>query len=224
MTRISTLALIGAVTLFAVSGSAPSLAQTSQSEIEKALSPQPATRSIGRTRSLGAPPPATAAPDPKTQAVITRSLKRAIQVIGTGDEKVEQASKEEREQIAEVVKEKPKIDLAITFDYNSDVIGPQAIKAVTELGRALSSDALKSATIMLNGHTDAAGSAEYNLALSHRRAESVRRYLVANFGIPQKQLLVTGFGKERLKDAANPLSGENRRVEVVNMQQEVAAQ
>ncbi len=57
-----------------------------------------------------------------------------------------------------MVKDKPKIDLAIFFDYNSDVVGPKAIKAVTDLGVALRSDALKGATIMLNGHTDAAGS------------------------------------------------------------------
>jgi outer membrane protein OmpA-like peptidoglycan-associated protein len=224
MTRISILALIGAVMLFAAAGNAPSFAQTSQSDIEKALAPKPAAPGMGRTRSLAAPQPA--APDPKTQAVITRSLKRAIQVIGTDTGadagKVEQASKQEREEIAEIVKEKPKIDLAINFDYNSDVVGPQAIKAVTELGRALRSDGLKNATIMLNGHTDAAGSPEYNLGLSHRRAQSVRRYLVVNFGIPEKQILVTGFGKEQLKDPANPLAGVNRRVEVVNMESQVA--
>jgi hypothetical protein len=151
MTRISTFLIAGAVALFGAAGGTPSVAQTSQSDIQKALAPKPpATRSL--TRSLKSN--AATAPDEKTQAVITRSLKRAIQVIGTdtgkGGGKVEQASREEREQIADVVKEKPKIDLAINFEYNSDAIGPQAIKAVTELGLALRSDGLKNATVMLN--------------------------------------------------------------------------
>jgi outer membrane protein OmpA-like peptidoglycan-associated protein len=96
------------------------------------------------------------------------------------------------------------------------VIGPKAVGAVNELGVALLSPALKESTILLNGHTDAAGSPDYNLALSHRRAQSVRKYLIHTFKIPEDRLLVAGFGFERLKVADQPLSGENRRVEVVN--------
>ncbi len=84
------------------------------------------------------------------------------------------------------------------------------------IGVALLSPALKGSTILLNGHTDAAGSPSYNLDLSHRRAQSVRRYLIQTFKIPEDKLLVAGFGFERLKVPDQPLSGENRRVEVVN--------
>ena len=78
------------------------------------------------------------------------------------------------------------------------------------------SEKLKGAVIMLNGHTDAAGSPNYNLDLSHRRAQSVRKYLIKTFRIPEDKLLVAGFGFERLKVPNQPLAGENRRVEVVN--------
>ena len=226
MIHFTTFIVAASLALFA--GATPSLAQSSN-QIEEALKPKvdpnkPVTRSLGTRSISGNSGAAAPAVDAKTQAVISRSIGRvrAIGIVGTGAAPVEEATKEEREQIAEVVKDMPKIDLAIFFDYNSDVVGPKAIKAVTDLGVALRSDALKGATIMLNGHTDAAGSPEYNLSLSHRRAQSVRRYLIETFGIPEKQILVTGFGKERLKNLADPLSGENRRVEVVNMAQEVA--
>ena len=54
-------------------------------------------------------------------------------------------------------------------------------------GEALIKPGLKGSVFVLNGHTDAAGSAEYNLALSHRRAQSVRRYLIETYKIAPGQ-------------------------------------
>jgi outer membrane protein OmpA-like peptidoglycan-associated protein len=205
MTRTTKFIIAGLAALFAFSWAIPSYAQSSR--IEEALTPKQVpgkTRSL--TRSLNADPNAAAA-----QQVLQKARTRAISI-----EAVAPASKEEREEIAKVIEDKPKIDIAIFFDYNSDVIGPKAIGAVNELGVALLSQALKGSTIMLNGHTDAAGSPQYNLDLSHRRAQSVRKYLIHTFKIPEDKLLVAGFGFERLKVPGQPLSGENRRVEVVN--------
>ncbi|ARP98818.1 OmpA family protein [Pseudorhodoplanes sinuspersici] len=211
MTRFTTLIAAAAFALFA--GAAPALAQSSN-QIEEALKPKvdptkPVTRSLGGTRSIGADPKAAA-----EKQVLDRARTRAISI-----EAVQPAAKEEREQIAEIVKGKPKIDLEIYFDYNSDAIGPKAVVAVNALGEALIKPGLKGGTFVLNGHTDAAGSAEYNLGLSHRRAQSVRRYLIETYKIAPDTLLVAGFGKERLKLPGQPLSGENRRVEVVNATQ-----
>ena len=210
---ISKFILAGAVALFAGAVSTPSFAQSRR--IENALTPKaepgkPLTRGFGgATRSIGIDPKAAA-----ERQVIDRARTRAISI-----EAVAPAAKEEREAIAEIIKDKPKIDLEIFFDYNSDLIGPKAIRAVNELGEALSKPALKGGTFILNGHTDAAGSPEYNLALSHRRAQSVRRYLIETYRIAPEKLVVAGFGKERLKIAEQPLAGENRRVEVVNTTQ-----
>ena len=206
MTPITRVIIAGIAAVFAITGAVPSYAQSSR--IEEALTPKTApnkTRSL--TRSLNANPNAAA-----DQKVLQKARTRAISI-----EAVAPATKEEREEIAKVIVDKPKIDIAIFFDYNSDVIGPKAVGAVNELGVALLSPALKESTILLNGHTDAAGSPDYNLALSHRRAQSVRKYLIHTFKIPEDRLLVAGFGFERLKVADQPLSGENRRVEVVNM-------
>ena len=211
MTRFTTLIVVAAFTLFA--GATPTLAQSSN-QIEEALKPKvdptkPVTRSLGGTRSIANNPKAAA-----ERQILDRARTRAISI-----EAVRPAAKEEREQIAEIVKGKPKIDLEIFFDYNSDAIGPKAVVAVNALGEALIKPGLKGGTFVLNGHTDAAGSAEYNLGLSHRRAQSVRRYLIETYKIAPDSLLVAGFGKERLKLPGQPLSGENRRVEVVNATQ-----
>ena len=49
------------------------------------------------------------------------------------------------------------------------------------------------------------------------RAEAVRRFLVANFGIDQKRLVARGFGFAHPKNGGAPLSPENRRVQIVNL-------
>ena len=211
MTRFTMLVVAGLLALF--NGTTSALAQSS-SQIEEALKPKadpnkPVTRSLSGTRSIANDPKAAA-----ERQVLDRARTRAISV-----EAVQPTAKEEREQIAEIVKGKPKIDLEIVFDYNSDAIGPKAIVAVNALGEALIKPGLKGGVFVLNGHTDAAGSPEYNLGLSHRRAQSVRRYLIETYRVAPDQLLVAGFGKERLKLPEQPMSGENRRVEVVNATQ-----
>jgi outer membrane protein OmpA-like peptidoglycan-associated protein len=210
MTRFTMLVVAASL---AVAGATPALAQSS-SQIEEALKPKadpnrPVTRSLSGTRSIANDPKAAA-----ERQVLDRARTRAISV-----EAVQPAARDEREQIAAIVKDKPKIDLEIVFDYNSDAIGPKAIVAVNALGEALIKPGLKGGVFVLNGHTDAAGSPEYNLGLSHRRAQSVRRYLIETYKIAPDQLLVAGFGKERLKLPEQPMSGENRRVEVVNATQ-----
>jgi len=124
----------------------------------------------------------------------------------------------EREEIAAVAKDKPKIDLEINFDYNSANISSRSLPSVQALGRALSNPELKGSTFIVAGHTDAVGSDSYNQDLSERRADSIRRYLVDKFAIPGSDLVTVGYGKTKLKDPANPTSEVNRRVQVVNME------
>src|SRR6185437_666681 len=47
--------------------------------------------------------------------------------------------------------------------------------------------------LTIEGHTDNIGSAEYNLALSTRRAEAVRQVLVGHFGVPPAKLKAKGY-------------------------------
>jgi outer membrane protein OmpA-like peptidoglycan-associated protein len=129
----------------------------------------------------------------------------------------------EREEIAEAAKDKPNIDLTITFDYNSADISAKSLSEVQKLGRALTNPDLKGSTFLLAGHTDAAGGDNYNQDLSERRADSIKRYLMDNYHIAATDLVTVGYGKSKLKDPSQPLAEVNRRVQVVNMENKTTA-
>jgi outer membrane protein OmpA-like peptidoglycan-associated protein len=129
----------------------------------------------------------------------------------------------EREEIAAIVKDKPKIDLEINFDYNSADISTRSLASVQALGRALASADLKGSTFVVAGHTDAAGGEGYNQDLSERRADAIKRYLVDKYGINGTDLVTVGYGKSKLKDANQPMAEANRRVQVVNMENKATA-
>lgn len=127
-------------------------------------------------------------------------------------------SYEERTEIATIAKQRPSIDLEIYFDFNSSEISAKAVPDLMTLGRALTSAALDGGVYLLSGHTDAKGSQDYNQPLSERRAQSVKAFLMQNFQIPDDRLVAAGYGKEQLKNSANPFAAENRRVQVTNLQ------
>jgi len=126
-------------------------------------------------------------------------------------------SASEREEISAIAKDKPNIDLEITFDYNSADISTKSLPSVQALGKALTNPDLKGSTFVVAGHTDAAGGEAYNQDLSERRADSIKRYLTGKYSIAAADLVTVGYGKSKLKDPVNPLAEMNRRVQVVNM-------
>ena len=191
-------------------GAALAADEVTEDQILKALTPakKPLTRSLSAGGSAEpAVNPAEAKLVSKVRGRTTRSL-----------------SQTEREEIAVIVKDKPKIDLEITFDYNSADISAKSISSVQALGRALSNTELKGSTFVVAGHTDAAGGEEYNQGLSERRADAIKKYLVDKFGINGSDLVTVGYGKSKLKDPNQPLAEVNRRVQVVNMETKVTAQ
>lgn len=105
----------------------------------------------------------------------------------------------------------------IEFDYDKDVIRQVSYPKLNAAFDVL--EAHPNYKFYVEGHTDAAGSADYNLKLSDRRAASVVRYLV-NKGIPQGQLVPVGKGESDLKHPeCDPTTNcpawknlENRRV------------
>jgi outer membrane protein OmpA-like peptidoglycan-associated protein len=74
------------------------------------------------------------------------------------------------------------------------------------------------ATFSVEGYTDSFGSFEYNLDLSQRRADSVKRYLVEAMRINPAQIETRGYGAAKFRASPNGSIEEqspNRRVEVV---------
>jgi flagellar motor protein MotB len=134
-------------------------------------------------------------------------------------EKTRSLTVEARDEIAEVVAENdlPAIDLELFFASNSDEIEPEALSILEKLGAALNDDALKDSVFLVAGHTDAEEDQDQEPGLSDRRAQAVRDFIVDKFGIEPQRLVAAGFGAERLKNEGDPLAGENRRVQIVNM-------
>ena len=129
----------------------------------------------------------------------------------------------EREEILAITSDKPKIDLDIQFDYNSDKITTTSMPSVQALGKALSDANLKGSTFVVAGHTDAIGGESYNQDLSERRADTIKRYLTEKYGITGTDLVTVGYGKTKPKDPNAPMDPINRRVQVVNMDTKTAS-
>lgn len=123
----------------------------------------------------------------------------------------------DREQVASIAKSRPQVDLEINFEYNSASVTPASEPQLHSLGKALTSAELNGGVFMLGGHTDAKGSEVYNLGLSERRAETVKKFLTENYKIPAENLVSAGYGKTELKNKSDPFAAENRRVQIVNM-------
>jgi len=114
---------------------------------------------------------------------------------------------------------RPSIPIKIHFASNSATISPTSYEQIEEIARALNSPELSKCRVRIEGHTDNVGNAEYNLQLSERRAESVKKYLVEHFGIDPARLETVGYGESR-PIASNDTSwgrAQNRRVELVNL-------
>jgi len=182
----------------------------SEGEILRALAPEkkPLTRGL----SVG--------PQQVDQAAVAAEGKFVQKIRGRSTRSL---TISEREEIATLVKDKPKIDLEINFDYNSAQISAKSLESVEALGRALSNAELKGSTFVVAGHTDAAGGEGYNQDLSERRADAIKRQLVEKYGINGTDLVTVGYGKSKLKDPAQPMAEANRRVQVVNMENKATA-
>jgi len=108
------------------------------------------------------------------------------------------------------------VNLYVNFAFNSAELTSDARITLDQLGSALSDPRLRAFTFLIAGHTDAKGGPDFNQKLSERRAEAVRNYMVAQFGVERDRLSAKGYGKSQLLDPARPEDGVNRRVQIVN--------
>lgn len=102
----------------------------------------------------------------------------------------------------------------IYFDFDSSEIRPEFSAALAEHARALTRN--PTVRIRLEGHTDERGSPEYNIGLSERRAQAVRRALMLQ-GVADTQISTVAYGEERPVAAGSSEEAwaQNRRVEIV---------
>jgi len=104
----------------------------------------------------------------------------------------------------------------VFFGYDSSEINDEAKKILDVQVAWLKSDSAIKITI--EGHCDERGTREYNIALGEKRANSAKKYLVAN-GINANRIKTVSYGKERpaFFGATEAIFNKNRRaVTVVN--------
>jgi OOP family OmpA-OmpF porin len=113
------------------------------------------------------------------------------------------------------VKDKVSIALDVEFDFDSAEIRPKYHKHLKEVANFLKK--YPDTTAVIEGHTDNSGPEEYNIMLSRKRANSVRKYLIDRFNIPHYRLDAKGFGESRpIADNSNRKGRQrNRRVTAV---------
>jgi outer membrane protein OmpA-like peptidoglycan-associated protein len=101
----------------------------------------------------------------------------------------------------------------VFFDFDRSDITAEASSILNNAVTAYANCGM--ARVMLAGHTDTAGSAQYNMALAGRRNEAVRSYMTGR-GVPSGQIGGEAFGESqpRVPTADGVREAQNRRVEV----------
>jgi OOP family OmpA-OmpF porin len=110
-----------------------------------------------------------------------------------------------------ILPEEYQVNVRISFDYDSALLKPDQQPILDQMCRVMAGSDIRLFRIM--GHTDSAGSDDYNEELSLLRAEEVKRRLVSDCGIDPVRLEAMGLGERFLFDTADPQGAENRRVE-----------
>lgn len=113
--------------------------------------------------------------------------------------------------IAPNIPDEAEVNVSIVFDFDSAALRADQKPKLANLCGAMQESDVRLFRVL--GHTDAAGSAEYNERLSQLRAEEVVRYLVSDCGIAADRLEAVGIGERDLYDPENPRADVNRRVE-----------
>jgi outer membrane protein OmpA-like peptidoglycan-associated protein len=197
VTNVSAIAILASGMMLAVATSSAKAEELSAQQIIDGLK-------VSKTRSLSAPDKPALTPADLALVKRVRGQTRSL-------------SAEDRDQISAIVTKRPAIDLDINFDYNSAALTPKVEPQLNNLGKALTSPDLAGSTILLGGHTDAKGGDPFNQHLSERRAETVKHFLIENYHIPAANLVSAGYGKQGMKNPADPFAAENRRVQISNV-------
>jgi len=105
-------------------------------------------------------------------------------------------------------------ETSVQFAFDKDNLSKDAKAALDQLASAIPNT--KGYIIALEGGTDSVGNAEYNYALSERRANAVIQYLAAQHNVPAHKIYVVGLGKDKPLDSNKTREGraKNRRVDV----------
>ncbi|MRG71999.1 OmpA family protein [Alphaproteobacteria bacterium HT1-32] len=99
----------------------------------------------------------------------------------------------------------------VLFATNSSAIDSENGKVIVDAASGFAK--AKAKAIILSGHTDAVGNNAANVALSERRADTVKAALI-DLGVPASAISTTYAGEAQLKVKVPTAEKQNRRVEI----------
>jgi OOP family OmpA-OmpF porin len=108
-----------------------------------------------------------------------------------------------------------RVTLVIEFDTAKAIVKPKYYKEIKKITDVMEKH--PDWNILIEGHTDNVGGEKYNLRLSQRRAEAVKKVMETRFKIDAARIRAKGFGYFRPKASNKTADGRhrNRRVEAV---------
>lgn len=116
--------------------------------------------------------------------------------------------------VANIDDYKPVSETTVTFAFGKDTLSKEAQESLDKL--AAEKGNMKRFVMAVEGFTDRTGPANYNTALSQRRANAVVNYLVTKHDIPLYRIYMVGLGSQKPADEGRTrvARSKNRRVEV----------
>jgi len=105
-------------------------------------------------------------------------------------------------------------ETSVLFGFDKDNLTADAKTALDQLATNVPNT--KGYIITVEGGTDSTGDAEYNYALSQRRADAVIQYLASQHNVPAYKIYLIGMGKDKPVDSNRTREGraKNRRVDI----------
>jgi outer membrane protein OmpA-like peptidoglycan-associated protein len=120
----------------------------------------------------------------------------------------------------EVRRSVPSVEIdTVHFGFNESFVREEEIANLERIGKIIEKivAAHPDEVFMIEGHTDAVGTDEYNVELSKKRAEAVKQALTEYYVITPENLATAGLGERYLKIPTTEEEGENRRVTLRRM-------
>jgi outer membrane protein OmpA-like peptidoglycan-associated protein len=109
---------------------------------------------------------------------------------------------------------RPLANVSVTFGFDKAVLTKDSKEQLDGFAQQLGT--AKSYILEVTGGTDSTGPADYNYALSQRRADAVVQYLATKYSVPARRFYLIGIGKDKEVAPNNTPDGrkQNRRVEI----------
>ncbi len=105
-------------------------------------------------------------------------------------------------------------DVSVTFAFDKSVLTKDDKAQLDDFAAKL--NGTRGYILAVTGGTDSVGDAQYNYALSNRRADAVVSYLAVKFNVPPHKFYLIGIGKDDAPGDNKTKAGraENRRVQI----------